>query len=128
MPLYEYKCISCEKISEVMQKFSDPPLEKCEACGGSVSKLMSLSSFSLKGSGWYTTDYKKAPSAPSQSGAASKDATNTPSNTSENPSTKPAIEVASSKENQAATPASTPSSVSAPSAQSQSKPASDSTK
>lgn len=45
-----------------MQKFSDSPLERCPECDGPVSKLMSLTSFSLKGSGWYTTDYKRAPS------------------------------------------------------------------
>ncbi len=61
MPLYEYKCLSCEKICEVMQKFSDAPLESCPDCQGSVTKLVSLGSFSLKGSGWYTTDYKRAP-------------------------------------------------------------------
>jgi putative FmdB family regulatory protein len=63
MPLYEYQCLKCQKIHEQMQKFSDPPLEICPECGGSVSKLMSLSSFSLKGSGWYTSDYKQASSA-----------------------------------------------------------------
>src|SRR5690349_2108624 len=63
MPLYEYKCSKCEKIHEVMQKFSDPALETCPECGGSVSKLMSLTSFALKGSGWYTTDYKRQSSS-----------------------------------------------------------------
>jgi len=44
-----------------MQKFSDPHMKTCPDCGGSVTKLMSLSSFALKGTGWYTTDYKKRP-------------------------------------------------------------------
>lgn len=43
-----------------MQKFSDAPLSECPQCQGDVKKLMSLSSFALKGSGWYTTDYKRA--------------------------------------------------------------------
>jgi putative FmdB family regulatory protein len=66
MPLYEYQCASCQKVHEVMQKFSDAPLETCPDCNGPVSKLISMSSFALKGSGWYTTDYKRspAPSAP----------------------------------------------------------------
>lgn len=59
MPIYEYRCDSCENIHEVMQKFSDPLLEKCPECGSAVEKLMSLSAFALKGSGWYTTDYKR---------------------------------------------------------------------
>lgn len=36
---------------------SDEPVTKCEECGGSVEKLISQSSFALKGSGWYKTDY-----------------------------------------------------------------------
>jgi putative FmdB family regulatory protein len=65
MPLYEYLCERCEKISEVMQKFSDQPLAVCpvEGCGGRVAKLVSMSSFALKGSGWYSTDYKAKPAA-----------------------------------------------------------------
>ncbi|MGK5084218.1 FmdB family zinc ribbon protein [Bdellovibrionota bacterium FG-1] len=60
MPLYEYQCSACSKVFETMQKFSDAPLSECPECNGPVSKLVSMSSFSLKGSGWYTTDYKKA--------------------------------------------------------------------
>lgn len=61
MPLYEYKCEKCQKVHEVIQKFSDAPLEQCpdEGCRGKVSKLMSMNSFALQGSGWYTTDYKR---------------------------------------------------------------------
>lgn len=76
MPLYEYQCDACNKIHEVIQKFSDPLLTKCpgEGCSGTVKKLMSSTSFALKGSGWYVTDYKKKPSkaadAPSPAPAA----------------------------------------------------------
>ena len=61
MPLYEYQCQKCEKIFEVMQKFSDNPLTRCEdnTCDGELKKLMSANSFALKGTGWYTTDYKR---------------------------------------------------------------------
>lgn len=68
MPLYEYRCEKCERIHEVMQKFSDPPLAACPDCGGTVAKLMSRSSFALKGSGWYTTDYKRSGSSSEGSG------------------------------------------------------------
>lgn len=60
MPVYEYECNACHQIHEVTQKFSDPPLSTCSSCGGSVKKLLSLGSFSLTGSGYYTTDYKRA--------------------------------------------------------------------
>jgi putative FmdB family regulatory protein len=62
MPIYEYLCDSCGQPTEAMQKFSDAPLTDCERCGksGALRKQVSLSSFSLKGSGWYATDYKKS--------------------------------------------------------------------
>ena len=62
MPIYEYECETCGTIEEVLQKFSDRPLKKCRHCSGMVHKLVSQSSFHLKGSGWYVTDYagKKA--------------------------------------------------------------------
>ncbi len=59
MPLYEYQCVSCGKIEEAIQKFSDAPLTTCKHCSGKLSKLISQSSFHLKGSGWYVTDYAK---------------------------------------------------------------------
>ncbi|RLB44184.1 MAG: zinc ribbon domain-containing protein [Deltaproteobacteria bacterium] len=57
MPIYEYECTKCGHQTEAWQKFSDPPLEKCEVCGGKMRKLISHSTFHLKGSGWYVTDY-----------------------------------------------------------------------
>jgi putative FmdB family regulatory protein len=60
MPLYEYKCHSCGKTIEVIQKFSDEPLRTHEDCGGELEKLISRSAFQLKGSGWYATDYAKS--------------------------------------------------------------------
>ncbi|MGB8930767.1 MAG: FmdB family zinc ribbon protein [Anaeromyxobacteraceae bacterium] len=56
MPIYEYQCPKCGKF-DVIQKMSDAPLETHEPCGSPVSKLMSASSFSFKGSGFYITDY-----------------------------------------------------------------------
>ena len=57
MPIYEYKCSKCGHEFEVMQKMSDDPINDCEKCSGSVDKLISQSSFALKGTGWYQTDY-----------------------------------------------------------------------
>jgi len=61
MPLYEYECAKCSQVTEIIQKFSDPPLKECPECKGSVRRLMSKTSFRLKGTGWYETDYKKKP-------------------------------------------------------------------
>jgi putative FmdB family regulatory protein len=64
MPIYEYKCQKCGRQFEAFQGITDPELKSCKFCKGKVHKLVSLSSFSLKGSGWYVTDYKgKKPGA-----------------------------------------------------------------
>jgi putative FmdB family regulatory protein len=63
MPLYEYECAACGHRFEVIQKFSDPPAEKCPVCGSQVRKLQSAPAFQFKGSGWYVTDYAKTGSA-----------------------------------------------------------------
>jgi putative FmdB family regulatory protein len=60
VPLYEYQCARCGRFEQI-QKFSDPPLGACPACGGEVQKLLSAPSFQFKGSGWYVTDYARKP-------------------------------------------------------------------
>ena len=57
MPIYEYSCQKCRARVEVMQKITDKPLKRCKNCGGKLEKEWSTSSFQLKGSGWYVTDY-----------------------------------------------------------------------
>jgi len=57
MPIYEYKCTKCKKQFEVVQKITDAPLTECSSCGGELKKLITNTSFVLKGSGWYVTDY-----------------------------------------------------------------------
>jgi putative FmdB family regulatory protein len=61
MPIYEYECTQCGSIEEVLQNFSDKPHKKCPACSGKLHKLISHSTFHLKGSGWYVTDYANQP-------------------------------------------------------------------
>ena len=59
MPFYEYECQNCKFYSELLQKISDPPLEKCPSCGKkTMKKLISAPVFRLKGAGWYETDFK----------------------------------------------------------------------
>lgn len=58
MPLYEYQCDACGQRFEVIQKFSDPHVDVCAACGkGPVTRLLSSPAIQFKGSGWYVTDY-----------------------------------------------------------------------
>jgi putative FmdB family regulatory protein len=73
MPLYEYQCESCNNRFERIQKYSDPPIDVCPACGkGPVRKLLSSPAIQFKGTGWYITDYAKKSSTdagPSKSGS-----------------------------------------------------------
>lgn len=57
MPIYEYVCQKCGHHLEIMQKMSDKPLSKCPECKGKLEKIFSQTSFQLKGSGWYVSDY-----------------------------------------------------------------------
>ena len=59
MPIYEYSCDKCGNVIERIQKFSDPLLTDHEDCGGALTKLISQSSFQLKGDGWYVADYAR---------------------------------------------------------------------
>lgn len=65
MPIYEYQCSKCGETFEAFQKMTDDPLTECRFCRGKVEKLISHSSFQLKGSGWYLTDYAKKSSSSS---------------------------------------------------------------
>lgn len=67
MPLYGYQCNKCGGEFEFLQKFSDPPMTKCEECGGKLSKQLSAPAFHLKGGGWYADGY-------ASTGGPSKDA------------------------------------------------------
>jgi putative FmdB family regulatory protein len=59
MPIYEYRCEHCGDFEE-MQRITDPPLARCPKCKRKVRRLISNTSFQLKGSGWYVTDYARA--------------------------------------------------------------------
>ena len=58
MPIYEYRCEKCGTF-EATQRITDKPLAKCPTCKGKVKKLISNTSFQLKGTGWYVTDYAR---------------------------------------------------------------------
>ena len=69
MPIYEYVCESCGHQLEARQKLSDAPLTECPSCcQARLERLVSASSFSLKGSGWYADGYgTQQPKSPSKS-------------------------------------------------------------
>ena len=80
MPIYEYQCGKCG-VFEVTQKITDAPLRRCPKCKGKASKLISSTSFQLKGSGWYATDYasKGKPGAKSESSDSTSESKDSPS-------------------------------------------------
>jgi putative FmdB family regulatory protein len=75
MPLYEYLCDDCGRRFELIRKFSDPPLEKCPHCGGTVRKLFSSPAIQFKGSGFYITDYAKKDQTPGSASGETKSET-----------------------------------------------------
>jgi len=63
MPIYEYICEKCGAHIEVLQKVTDEPLKRCRNCRGKLEKIVSRTSFQLKGGGWYKTDYSSGSSS-----------------------------------------------------------------
>ena len=63
MPIYEFECDKCDDIQEILLGINEKLPKKWE-CGGKLKKLISLSSFQLKGDGWFASDYSKKPQAP----------------------------------------------------------------
>ena len=90
MPIYEYECTRCGNIEEIFQKISEKPLVKCKHCSGKLHKLISQSTFHLKGTGWYVTDYanKGKGNGRSSKKTSDKPSTDTSTSTSEKKAAK----------------------------------------
>ncbi|MGC4081873.1 MAG: zinc ribbon domain-containing protein [Vicinamibacterales bacterium] len=101
MPLYEYECDKCGHRFEVIQKFSDAPIDTCPKCGSTVHKLISSPAIQFKGSGWYITDYaKKESTTATKAGAAKEGSTSgesTPAASTDSGSSTPAAAPTPSK-------------------------------
>ncbi|WP_168792559.1 FmdB family zinc ribbon protein [Paraburkholderia aromaticivorans] len=81
MPIYAYRCESCDFGKDVLQKISDPQLTQCPECGkDTFRKQVTAAGFQLKGSGWYVTDFRggnsgaSAPAKPDANGASGENA------------------------------------------------------
>lgn len=78
MPLYEYECTVCAHRFEVIQKYSDAPIDICPKCGSAVSKLFSSPAIQFKGSGFYLTDYGRGGKSDLGTGSAKESSASTP--------------------------------------------------
>ena len=76
MPLYEYQCTKCKRLTEKIESVSGPHLKKCPHCGGKVEQTLTAPAIQFKGSGWYVTDYAGKKSAGSESAPATKSDSN----------------------------------------------------
>ncbi|CAN2040449.1 FmdB family transcriptional regulator [Candidatus Magnetomoraceae bacterium gMMP-15] len=83
MPIYEYECEDCGNVEEVLQNFSDEPKTICNHCNGKLHKLISQSTFHLKGTGWYVTDYAKGKRSDNQKAVATNKETKKSEKTTE---------------------------------------------
>jgi len=72
MPIYEYRCKGCKKDFELLQKITDEPLATCPKCGKKVKRLISQTSFTLKGGGWYKDGYSSTSGKSSVSRSSAK--------------------------------------------------------
>ena len=89
MPIYEYLCKSCGYEFEEVQKFSDPSLEECPDCGkNNAERQVSMSSFHLKGGGWYKDGYSSNNSDSEKSGKDKSSSQTKEASTSEKSSTE----------------------------------------
>lgn len=83
MPVYEYRCTQCKKVFEYQQRMADAPKTVCEACQGDLERLISRSSFALKGDGWYKDLYSS--SKPSSTEASPTSTESKPTSTESKP-------------------------------------------
>jgi putative FmdB family regulatory protein len=91
MPLYEYKCTTCHKHTEKIQKFSDPEITVCPHCSGKLERVLSAPAVSFKGGGWYADGYGNAKPKSSGEGAGKASSDSKPS-TDSSKDAKPSTE------------------------------------
>jgi putative FmdB family regulatory protein len=84
MPIYEYQCSACCHQLEALQKINDAPLARCPECNEpALQKIVSATSFQLKGGGWYQSDFKggaKKPAETDKPASGAESETKAPSN------------------------------------------------
>lgn len=92
MPIYEYSCESCGNTVDVMQKVNDPGPAQCQSCGkqGTMKRVVSRTSFVLKGGGWYSDLYSSVKKSDSKSEGKSESKSESKSDSSKSSESKAA--------------------------------------
>jgi putative FmdB family regulatory protein len=90
MPLYDYKCAQCGKVSEVRHGFNDSYAEPCPACGGTLARVFNPATIVFKGSGFYVTDSRKGRTSDSPAPADASPAGKPAAAKTETPKSEPA--------------------------------------
>ncbi|MBU3719182.1 MAG: zinc ribbon domain-containing protein [Burkholderiaceae bacterium] len=105
MPIYPYRCENCGFQKDALQKLSDPPLRDCPECGQArLARQLTAAGFSLKGSGWYVTDFRNSgqPSNPKAAQTAAPGAESAAATSSDSPAATPSSSGAATAANGAA--------------------------
>ncbi|HVN76500.1 MAG TPA: FmdB family zinc ribbon protein [Thermoanaerobaculaceae bacterium] len=89
MPLYEYRCTSCGRRTEVLQRLGSAPLSQCPHCGGPLEKLLSAPALQFKGTGWYVTDYANRKASGESSASTPADGAKPEKGSESKPAAKP---------------------------------------
>jgi len=100
MPIYEYQCESCKRLTETLLKVGEKGPKKCEHCGGKLTRVISRTSFQLKGGGWYKDLYSST-----KPGSSSDESSPSSASTSASSETKPAAKAEAKSEASADKPA-----------------------
>ncbi len=79
MPLYEYLCTACGRLTEKRQKFSDPEITDCPHCGGKLERTITAPAIQFKGGGWYADLYSKGKKPAAATGASGESGSGTES-------------------------------------------------
>ncbi len=90
MPIYAYRCASCNAVEEYIQKFDDPPMTVCEKCGGPLARAVTAAAFHLKGGGWYKDGYASTKSEGGDSKPDAVQADSASTTTESKPKSEPA--------------------------------------
>jgi putative FmdB family regulatory protein len=89
MPLYDYKCAQCGKVSEVRHGFNETHGDPCPACGGPLARVFNPATIVFKGSGFYVTDSRKGRATDSSAPADAASSDKPASSKTETPKSEP---------------------------------------